>query len=196
MEASETGNAATFKLAGSSHGSVVLIGFRGSGKSTVGRILAEALGLELADTDLMVTSAAGLTIREIFDRGGEALFRQLEKQAVKQAATKPHAVISVGGGAILDAENTKMLKACGTVIWLDAPAQVLWERISADCASSASRPNLTSSGGLTEVEALLARRKGLYAAAADIIVPADGNQNDTAQRIMAILRKRKGSTPE
>lgn len=177
-------------------GSIVLTGFRGSGKSTVGQILAEMLGKVFLDTDVMVTRAAGMTIKEIFDRGGEPLFRKFESEAVKKAADHPGAVISAGGGAILAAENVTRLKACGMVIWLDAPAEVLWKRISDDSASGASRPNLTSSGGLDEVKALLARRRDIYSTTADVVVQADGSPEAVAASIISkITGRQDGQRP-
>lgn len=171
--------------------SIVLIGFRGSGKSTVGRMLSRHLGRTFVDTDVMITNATGMTIKNIFDHGGESLFRKLEMEAVKQAVGIPAAVISVGGGAVLALENADRLKACGLVIWLDAPAEVLWARISADTASRSSRPNLTSMGGLSEVNALLARRRDTYSSIADVVVPADGSPESIAEHILNLIEDRQ-----
>ncbi len=176
--------------------SIVLIGFRGSGKSTVGRLLAEQLGRTFVDTDVMITNAAGMTIKDIFERGGEPLFRKLEAEAVKQATGIATAIISAGGGAVLSAENAERLKACGLVIWLDAPAEVLWERIQADTASRTSRPNLTAAGGLSEVNALLGRRRDIYASVADLVIPADGSPETVATHILNLIEKRQNHRPE
>ncbi len=176
--------------------SIVLIGFRGSGKSTVGRLLSQQLGRPFIDTDVMITHAAGETIKDIFDRGGESLFRKLESEAVRQATHIPGAIISAGGGAVLAAENARRLRDCGWVIWLDAPAQVLWARINADTASQSSRPNLTSAGGLSEVSALLAQRKDIYASVADVVVAADRSPESVAAHILNLMLKRQNHIPE
>lgn len=170
-----------------SAGAVILIGLRGSGKSTVGRLIAGRMLRPFLDTDEIITRSAGMNIKQIFDRGGEPLFRSLEADAVKQAAAVPGAVISTGGGVVLSEDNVRILRACGPVIWLDAPAQVLWNRISTDTATGASRPNLTAFGGLREVEELLERRRGLYMRAAHLVVAADDAPEKIADRILARL---------
>jgi shikimate kinase len=169
----------------SSTGSIVLIGFRGSGKSTVGRILAGRLHKTFLDTDEIVTRSAGMNIKEIFESGGEPLFRGFEAAAVKEAVGVSDAVISTGGGVVLSDENVQHLRGCGVVIWLDAPAEVLWQRISADTATGASRPNLTAFGGLKEVVELLAHRRELYARAAHLVVHADDLPEQIAEKILS-----------
>jgi shikimate kinase len=148
---------------------VVLIGYRGSGKTSIGRRLAELLGLGFVDTDILIADAAGTTIRDIFAAEGEAGFRQRESAAIASVATRDGLVIALGGGAVLNPGNLQALKASGRahVIWLRAPAEVLHARIQGDAATSATRPNLTAAGGLEEVRRLLAQRKPLYEAAAD-----------------------------
>src|SRR6185295_15197346 len=99
---------------------LVLTGLRGSGKSTVGRILAERLGWEFRDTDEVVQAFAGMTIRELFEQRGEGEFRKLECAAVKECASCDRTVIATGGGAILDATNVVALRLRGYVVHLTA----------------------------------------------------------------------------
>ncbi len=105
---------------------VYLIGFRGSGKTTVGRVLAERLGLHAVDSDDLIEQAAQATIREIFQREGEAGFRDREQNVVerlaREAAEAPR-VVSLGGGAILREANRNQLAASGVCIWLTASAK-------------------------------------------------------------------------
>lgn len=148
---------------------VVLIGYRGSGKSTVGKMLAEAQGCGFVDTDELIAHLAGCNIAVIFEREGEGGFREREAAAIKLATSKANRVISVGGGAVESAENGKLLRAYGTVVWLEAPVEVLWQRIQVDPATDVSRPDLAG-GGLEEVRRVLARRVPLYAETSHVVV--------------------------
>ena len=154
---------------------IALIGYRGSGKSAVGKLLAARLGMAFCDTDELIVAQAGKTIREIFAAGGEPAFRALERDAVAQAAAQDNTVIAAGGGVVLDPANVAALKRNAKIVWLSAPAEVLYQRITADITSQHTRPNLTASGGLEEVKRLLALRTPLYQSTADITVDA-GNQ--------------------
>lgn len=154
---------------------VVLIGYRGSGKTAVGAALAARLGWPLFDTDTLIEHATHRTIRDIFATDGESAFRDLEAQAVIEATRGDPRVISTGGGAILRPENVERLKTGGRLVWLTAPIEVLWERIQADARSTGLRPNLTAQGGIAEVREILSRRTPLYEAAADLTL-------DTANR--------------
>jgi shikimate kinase len=145
---------------------IVLIGYRGTGKSTIGRHLGTLLGWEFVDTDVLITARAGKTIREIFEGGGEAAFRALETAVIAELAQREGLVIAVGGGAILREENVAALKSNGQIWWLRAEAEILHARIQGDAVTNATRPNLTAAGGLAEVRELLARRTPLYEAAA------------------------------
>lgn len=146
---------------------VVLIGYRASGKTTVGRLLADRLWLDFVDTDVLVQRRAGATIREIFQAQGEAHFRGLEAEVIKEVASIDKQVIAAGGGAVLAAENMNALKKNGRVIWLQATAEALWDRMRADPATADARPNLTGAGGLEEIKTLLVAREAAYRAAAD-----------------------------
>ena len=149
---------------------VALIGLRGCGKSTVGAELAGLRRGACLDTDAMVVQEAGRAIAEIFAAEGEAGFRKRESDAIRKAVAAAPAVISVGGGAILDEVNIRRLQRVATVVWLTAPAELLWKRISADRSTSSNRPALTDLSGLQEVQNLLAERSPHYRAAADLIV--------------------------
>ena len=155
--------------------SIALIGYRGSGKTAVGRELASLTGLPLVDTDELVTRRAGVSIAEIFDRQGEAEFRRLENAAVAQAAAGPPSIISVGGGAVLDDGNVAALKSSAAVVWLTAPKAVLITRILGDQSSPQTRPPLTDQPLTDEVERLLAERLPFYRKAADHVLDTAGH---------------------
>lgn len=149
---------------------IYLIGYRGSGKSTVGRALADALALAFIDTDRLVEEREGQSISDIFALHGEAEFRKAEVAAIASvAASTDQTVIALGGGAILREENRRLISA-GIVIWLSAPAEHLYQRISADANSVTQRPKLSDRGGYAEVVEVLAAREPIYRELAQKIV--------------------------
>jgi len=168
---------------------LILIGYRGTGKTTVGRVLATKLNRAFFDADELVEAVAGCSIADIFARAGEADFRDREAAALADLCARPPAVLATGGGAILRESNRALLKASGFVVRLAAPPEVLWARICADTATAARRPALTSSGGEAEVRALLAAREPLYRATADFAVDCGAASPETvADAILSAWR--------
>lgn len=142
---------------------IVLIGYRGSGKTTIGRHLGRSLGRPFVDLDDRVIAAAGMNIREIFARHGEAHFRQLESAALQAALADENQVIAPGGGVVLKEENRRTIAAVGAVIYLHCHAEVLAQRIAADGATADARPPLTGAASAAdEVAAVLAAREPIY----------------------------------
>lgn len=175
---------------------LILIGYRGTGKTTVGRLLAARLGRPFADADERVEAAAGCPIADLFARGGEAEFRAREAAALAELCAGPPAVIATGGGAVLRESNRALLRASGFVAWLVAPPEVLWARIRADPATAARRPNLTARGGPDEVRELLAAREPLYRAAADFAADcAAASPEAVADAILSAWRCSSNSRP-
>ena len=144
-----------------------LIGYRGSGKTTVGRLLADELGWPFLDTDAEIEKNAGRPIREIFSEQGEEEFRRLESEAILATIQLNETIISLGGGACQRKANRETIRSGGKSAWLTGDAETLWERISADLISDEQRPDLTGLGGLEEVKQLLEQRHENYAACAD-----------------------------
>jgi shikimate kinase len=144
--------------------SIALLGYRGSGKSTVGRRLADRLWQTFVDTDELVVRRAGAPIKEIFERRGEAAFRDLESEVVAEVSRLTDHVIALGGGAVLREENRKALKDAGLkLIYLRCDAEELIRRIQSDPASADARPDLTDlGGGIAEVRKVLAEREPIY----------------------------------
>jgi shikimate kinase len=144
--------------------STILIGYRGCGKTTVGKRLADRLWQKFVDTDDLVTKVTGKTISQIFDEHGEARFRELEGEAVKKALTIEEHVIALGGGAVLDADTRESLRnSKHKRLYLRCEPDELLKRIQNDPNSAANRPNLTDlGGGIEEIRQILADREPLY----------------------------------
>ena len=167
---------------------VVLVGYRGSGKTVVGRLLAGELRRPRVDTDLLIEDREGRSIAAIFAQDGEAHFRRIESEVIDGLAPDTPAVISVGGGAVVSEHNRKRLKGLGTVVWLRAAPEELHRRIAADRKSAASRPPLSTTDALTEVRMLLAQRSGWYEELADVEIDTTGNSpEEVAQMILRHL---------
>ena len=147
-----------------------LIGFRGSGKTTVGSLLADAIQLPFYDLDQLIQAHSGRNIAVIFSELGEASFRELETSLLTKVAAESPAVISLGGGACLAERNRSTIKLSGRAVWLRAEPEMLWSRIQNDPQSTTTRPALTQFGGLEEVRRLLELRESTYAACADYVI--------------------------
>ncbi|MDA2909864.1 shikimate kinase [Nitrospiraceae bacterium AH_259_D15_M11_P09] len=167
---------------------LILIGYRGAGKSSVGRLLAERLGWDLISTDAEIVRKAGLPIPDIVQRFGWDHFRNLESAVCRELADKDHLIIDTGGGAILRPENVDSLKATGSLVWLRVEVRTIIERIGGDT----QRPSLTGAKSFTdEVEEVLRERQPKYQAAADHIVATDEKSlSEVADTIMALLQTR------
>ena len=146
-----------------------LIGMMGSGKTTVGRLVADRCGVPFHDVDLIVQQRLGTTVRDLWEREGEDAFRAIEATIVAELAGSDRAVISTGGGAILSRANRRAMRRSGTVVWLQAPAAVLASRL----AGSLDRPVL-GSGGETRLSELLEMRHRAYEEAAHHVVSTAG----------------------
>jgi len=106
-----------------------LVGFMGSGKTTVGRILAEKLGFAFLDLDDVIQEQVGLSIREIFERLGEAAFREMETRALRALEGREDVVVALGGGAFVREENRREVKRLGISVWLDCPLEIILARL-------------------------------------------------------------------
>lgn len=137
---------------------LVLIGFMGSGKSSVGRLAARALGFQFVDTDQLITEKTGKQISEIFQTDGEAAFRALETNVLEELSSRVHCVISTGGGAVLSANNRSLLREIGFVACLGASEEVLFERVS----RNSKRPLLQTADPRATMAKLIEARSPLY----------------------------------
>ncbi len=168
---------------------LVLVGLMGAGKTTVGQRCAQLLDRPFVDTDDVVVATSGMTVTEIFERHGEARFRELERGAVADVCASPEPlVIACGGGAVLDADNRKQLHARGFVVWLQAPPSVLGARVG----DGATRP-LLRDGSVATLERLAALRAPAYEDAADVVVHTeDRTVDDVAARVIEELQSWNG----
>jgi shikimate kinase len=167
---------------------ISLIGYRGTGKTTVGHLLAERLGWTCVDTDLEVERVVGMSIRQIFDQLGEESFRQYEAQVVQELARRHKQVLALGGGAVLRQDNRRALSVAGPVVWLTATPETIGRRIADDPQSHSQRPDLTAAGGLTEIRQLLQSREPIYRQLADCAIATDDvNPREIVDRILAAL---------
>jgi shikimate kinase len=157
---------------------IVLIGYRGTGKSAVGKLLADRLDLDFYDADDLVEKRGGQSIQEMVAAKGWEFFREREKDVMRELSGIDAAVIATGGGAVLDPENVRLLKRRGQLIWLDADAQTVIARIQADTDSEQRRPSLTGREPADETGAVMAARAPFYREAADLCVDTSGKSLD------------------
>lgn len=165
---------------------IVLCGFMASGKTTVGRALAERLDRRFLDIDSLVEEESGMAVTEIFERDGETAFRELERAAIARYSGRSGLVIALGGGAVLDSRNTGAVRRNGVVYWLKvSPGDVV-----SRADTSGGRPLLP--GGIAEIGELLMSREEAYALAADVIVETGGKSAaEVAREVLEDFRGRR-----
>ena len=163
---------------------IFLIGPRGSGKTTVGKLLAKRLGLPFQDTDRLACERAGCSIAELVEREGWPAFRALESACLADAATG--GVVATGGGAALDPENRKYMRDNGRVLYLHVPLNVLTERLERNL-SAGNRPSLTGRDPVEELAAIVAEREPLYLETAHHVVDADLPLEQLVQELATML---------
>lgn len=145
---------------------IILTGFMGTGKTTVGQLLAQKLSLPIWDLDQRIEQASGQSVNTIFAVEGEAYFRKLEQQALAQVLTQP-GVLALGGGTLENIDNVRVLKhSPATIVWLDAQVPIIWQRIKTD----SSRPLAQNMQQLCQLKA---KRQASYQQVADIVVQTD-----------------------
>jgi shikimate kinase len=154
---------------------LVLVGLMGAGKSSVGKRCAELLDRPFVDTDELVVATAGIPFDELWAAEGEQGFRVRERVAVADAAASPAPlVIACGGGAVIDADNRRVLRARGIVVWLEASPTVLADRLAGD----ESRPLLAGGDRATTLTRLADTRAAAYEAAAHVTIDTEGQTPD------------------
>ena len=149
---------------------IILIGYMGSGKSTVGRKAAKAVEYNFLDTDALIEQEEGTTIAKLFEEKGEAYFREKETETIRRLLTEPKGkIIATGGGLPIKEENSRLLKELGTVIYLKAETETLFKRLTGDSA----RPLLQNGDLREKIETMLAIRGPVYEACADVVLKVD-----------------------
>ena len=167
---------------------MTLIGYRGTGKSTIAPRLASRLNFDWVDADVEIENQTGRTIREIFATDGEPTFRQIERDVLVSLLKRPRLVLAAGGGAILNEATRNDFRAAGPVIWLKASVDTIARRILRDGSTTAHRPSLTGLSGLEEIQLLVAQRESFYRECASVIVESEGASIESVtQQIIAKL---------
>ena len=170
-------------------GNIFLVGMMGAGKTTIGRALARKLGLAFADADKELVTRTGAAVATIFEIEGEAGFRKRESALLVELAAGENSVIATGGGVVLAEENRKVMRERGTVVYLRARVESLWERTRHD----SSRPLLATPDPRATLATLLEQREPLYLEVAHLVVDT-GPQSPSAlaTRLAATLRQQAG----
>jgi shikimate kinase len=172
---------------------VILIGYRGSGKTTVGRTAAARLRWRFADSDAAVVARfGGRSIREIWEAEGEAAFRAAEVEVTRELVRGDRQVIALGGGTVMQPAARRAVEAADAMrFYLKASAAVLARRIAADAATAAARPSLTgAASSVEEVAAVLAAREPTYEAVADHVIDVEeASVEEAAARVVALVQE-------
>jgi len=150
-----------------------LIGYRCTGKTTVGQALAERLNWTFVDTDEVVVETAGTSIARMVEVHGWPYFRRLERKTLADVANGSDQVVATGGGVVLDDRNLDVMQKTGTVVWLTADETTIARRMLADHATQTNRPSLTDQGQIDEIRQVLAERRPRYEKASDITIETD-----------------------
>jgi len=164
---------------------IVLIGYRCSGKTVVGKIIARNLSRDFYDTDTLIENNAGCSIEAIISRDGWEYFRETERQMVAAVAEKDDVVIATGGGVVMDEANMVNLRRKGLIVWLDAKMEVIEKRMAKDQQAGNTRPSLTGGDSLQEIKQVLDFRRPLYEKQATIAV--DTSNLSTVEVASAIM---------
>lgn len=161
---------------------VILTGFRATGKTTVGKVLASRLHWAFIDTDEQLTQRLGASIAEIVARHGWAFFRQEEARLLQELQTLRSTVVATGGGAIEHQREWQQLRNCSYVVWLDADIATIRRRLMSDAVSTQQRPSLTGQAVQDEIATLLERRTPLYRAGSDLRLITDDKEPEELVR--------------
>lgn len=168
--------------------SVVLVGMMGSGKSAIGRSMADALSVPFLDSDAEIEAAAHATIAEIFERDGEDFFRERETEVIRRLLSGAPCILSTGGGAFLSNRNRDLIDENGVALWLDADLDLLWERVR----HKDTRPLLRTENPFQTLSGLFDQRRPLYQKAKlRVDVQHGATIDETTQQAIAVLMKDK-----
>ena len=166
---------------------LVLAGFMGTGKSTVAPIIAQRLGWVFVDTDALVEQRAGMPVREVFATQGEPAFRALEREVIRDACRMDHAVISIGGGALLDPANKRDLENSGVLVLLTCARDILVQRLR-DSVRRGERPLLAESLSQT-IDGLLRAREPAYSSVLLRVDTTRLGPEEAADEVLALYRQ-------
>ena len=164
--------------------SVVLCGFMGCGKTTVGELAAKRLGMDYVDADRYIVEKAGMTISEMFEEYGESYFRDQEHEAIKELSGRKNTIVSSGGGALTFQRNVDAVRQAAAIIYINTEYEICYERISKD----PDRP-LVKANTKESLKAMYDRRDGLYRACADAVITNNTTPEESADMLCALIQK-------
>lgn len=167
---------------------IVLIGFMGTGKSTIAEFLKNTLNMEVVEMDQLIATREGMSISKIFEIHGEEYFRDLETNLLIEMQSKSNVVISCGGGTPMRERNVAEMKKNGKVVLLTAKPETILERVK----DNHDRPLLENNKNVSYIEELLEKRRPKYEAAADFVIETD--QKSAAEICEEIMQKFRGTT--
>jgi shikimate kinase len=171
---------------------IIVIGYRCTGKTSVGKKIAERLSIPFFDTDEIIQNNTGKTIKEIVDEKGWDAFRAEERETIRKLSSLTDGVIAAGGGAVTDAENRKALKQDGLCVWLTADASTIVARMKNDRMTTAQRPPLSDDGLERETAKILEAREPFYQEMADCIINTVGKGIDAViDEVCSMLDRHK-----
>lgn len=172
---------------------LILIGYRGSGKSTVGRKLAERLKLKFVDIDDLIEERQGVPISDIVNSHGWGHFRKLERSAIEEISKEDRLIIAPGGGAVLDTDNVNALRENGFILWLKADKQTLLKRLNQDPGTNTRRPTLTGKGTSEEFKEVMSLRDPIYERVSEIQIDTSTlDLEATVENILAAVKDKVG----
>jgi len=167
---------------------LILIGYRGAGKSTVGRRLADRLKMTFVDTDDLIEKRQGMPVTDIVKSRGWGHFRKVENKVIEEISKEDHLIIAPGGGAVLDTDNVNALRRNGTMIWLKADRPTLLKRMNQDPQTNLRRPTLTGKGTSEELKEILSLREPIYERASEIQIDTSNLDVETVvENILTVL---------
>lgn len=170
---------------------IVLVGLMGAGKSTVGRRLAERLGVRFVDSDAEIEAAVDMIIPEIFERFDEQYFRDGERRVIARLLTEAPCVLATGGGAFLSEENRALIKKNGIAVWIKADLETLWERVK----DKSGRPLLNTQNPKAVLSNLLDTRYPIYEAAEIVVKSKSGDPHEVVVDAIVAALQNSGHLP-
>ena len=169
---------------------IILTGYRATGKSSIGKILADMLGFGFIDTDETIEKRQGETITEMVGRGGWDLFRMKEENLLLELVRSRNKVIASGGGSVMHERAWSKLRQDALVVWLTADIKTICRRLAADSDTEDQRPPLTEMGTMDEIAMVLSQRQPLYEKSSDITIDTEGkNPEEVAEIILKKLKE-------
>ena len=169
---------------------VILTGYRATGKTSIGKILADLLGFDFIDTDLAIEKRQGETITEMVSRGGWNFFRRKEEDLLLELSQRENIVIASGGGSVMHENAWIKLRENALSVWLTVDVETICQRLAADSNTDGQRPALTEMGTMDEIAMVLTERQPLYEKSSDLIIDTERKTpEEVAEVIAAELKK-------